>query len=131
MSTTDLIHWEIEENVLSSKGNNNQVPYSEALLFAPDCMYYCVSDIKGTEGVATSKNPLGPFINGKKIELKGIEGIEPAVFMDDDGQAYYIWSQFEAKIAKLKPNMMEMDTATIIMDLLTEKEHFFHEGGFL
>ena len=137
MYTTDLVHWEIEENVFFSKGDNDQVPYSDALLFAPDCMYkdgtyymyYCISDINGTEGVATSKSPIGPFISGKKIELKGIEEIDPAVFMDDDGQAYYIWGQFEAKIAKLMPNMMEIDTTTVIEDLLTEKEHFFHEGG--
>jgi hypothetical protein len=57
--------------------------------------------------------------------------IDPAVFIDDDGQAYYTWGQFSAKIAKLKPSMTEIDTTTIIDSLLTEKEHFFHEGGFL
>jgi beta-xylosidase len=39
MSTTDLVHWDIEENVFSSKGQNDQVPYSNALLFAPDVMH--------------------------------------------------------------------------------------------
>ncbi len=27
--------------------------------------------------------------------------------------------------------MKEIDTSTIIKDLVTEKEHFFHEGGFM
>ena len=139
MSTTDMINWKIEENVFWSKGVNDQVPYSDALLFAPDCiykdgtyyMYYCQPDRNAAEGVATSKSPLGPFKNGRKIDVAGIEEIDPCVFIDDDGQAYYIWGQFEAKIGKLKPNMMEIDTATIVTDLLTEKEHFFHEGGYM
>lgn len=139
MSTTDLINWEIEEDVFWSKGENDEVPYSEALLFAPDCMYkdgtyylyYCQPDLNGAEGVATSPSPLGPFTNGKKMNVHGFEEIDPCVFTDDDGQAYYIWGQFEAKIAKLKPNMVEIDSATLIPDLLTEKEHFFHEGGYM
>jgi len=139
MSTTDMVNWEIEENVFWSKGDNDQVPYSDALLFAPDCMYkdgtyymyYCQPDRNGAEGVATSENPTGPFVDGKKMNLLGIEEIDPCVFMDDDGQAYYIWGQFEAKIAKLKPNMTEIDSTTLVPDLLTEKEHYFHEGGYM
>jgi beta-xylosidase len=139
LETDNLIHWRIHEDRFASKGENDQVPYSDALLFAPDCiykngtyyLYYCLSDINGTEGVATSKNPTGPFTNGKKIDLGGIMEIDPGVFIDDDGQGYYIWGQFKAKIAKLKPNMMEIDTSTIITDLVTEKEHYFHEGGYM
>jgi hypothetical protein len=51
--------------------------------------------------------------------------------MDDDGQAYYIWGQFTAKMAKLKPNMTEIDTTTIRDSVVTEKQHFFHEGGYM
>ena len=139
MSTTDMINWKIEENVFWSKGEHDQVPYSDALLFAPDVMYkdgtyhmyYCQPDRNAAEGVATSKSPLGPFVNGKKMNVQGIEEIDPCVFMDDDGQAYYIWGQFKAKIAKLKPNMTEIDSTTLVTDLLTEKEHFFHEGGYM
>ena len=139
LETSNMINWRIHEDRFASKGTNDQVPYSDALLFAPDAMfkdgtyylYYCLSDINGTEGVATSDRPTGPFTNGQKIELRGIEEIDPAVFIDDDGQGYYIWGQFEAKIAKLKANMREIDTTTIITDLVTEKEHYFHEGGFM
>ncbi len=138
LSTTDMIHWQIEENVFASKGPNDQVPYNDALLFAPDVMYkdgtyymyYCQPD-KDAEGVATSKSPLGPFVHGKKMDVAGIEEIDPCVFMDDDGQAYYIWGQFTAKIAKLKPNMTEIDTTTLVTNLVNENEHFFHEGGYM
>lgn len=139
METTDMKNWNITENVFASKGEGDEVPYSDALLFAPDCMekdgkfflYYCMPDPKAGEGVATSSSPTGPFTNGRKMDLKGIEEIDPAVFIDDDGQAYYIWGQFDAKMAKLKPNMTEIDPATIVSGVVTEKEHFFHEGAFM
>ncbi len=139
LSTTDLQNWNITKDVFSSRGDNDQVPYSDALLFAPDCqfkngtyyLYYCQPDPNAAEGVATSSSPTGPFTNGQKMEVAGIEQIDPCVFIDDDGQVYYIWGQMQAKIAKLKPNMTEIDTSTIITDLVTEKEHFFHEGGYM
>lgn len=139
LETTDLKNWKITENVFASKGENDQVPYSDALLFAPDVMYkngtyymyYCMPDRDAAEGVATSQSPTGPFTKGKKIDLKGIEEIDPCVFTDDDGQAYYIWGQFQAKIAKLKPNMVEIDTSSIVTGVVNEKDHFFHEGGYM
>jgi hypothetical protein len=137
LSTDDLIHWKYTPNVFASKGKNDQVPFNDKLLFAPDCMYkngtyylyYCQPG--GTEGVATSTSPTGTFTHAKEIYLKNKNQIDPAIFVDDDGQAYYIWGQFQAKIAKLKPDMTEIDTTTIVDNLVTEKEHFFHEGGYM
>jgi arabinoxylan arabinofuranohydrolase len=113
LSTSDLKTWELSRDVFSSKGEKDQVPYNDNILYAPDCqykngtyyLYYCQPG-NDAEGVATSKSPLGPFVNGKKINLKGINEIDPCVFIDDDGQGYYIWGQFSAKMAKLKPNMI-------------------------
>ena len=137
LSTSDLINWQYTPIVFASKGINDQVPYNDKLLFAPDCMYkngtyflyYCQPG--GIEGVATSKSPIGPFTNAKEIYLKNKNQIDPAVFIDDNGQAYYIWGQFQAKIAKLKPNMIEIDSTTIVDNLVSEKKHFFHEGGYM
>ncbi len=139
LSTSDLKTWTITENVFASKGDKDQVPYNDALLFAPDVaykngtyyMYYCQPDKNNTEGVATSKSPLGPFTNAQKIELNNANQIDPCVFMDDDGQAYYIWGQFQAKVGKLKPNMKEVDLSTVNNNAITEKEHFFHEGAYM
>lgn len=139
LETIDLKNWKISENVFASKGDNDQVSYSDALLFAPDVMfkngtyymYYCMPDRNAAEGVATSKSPTGPFVNGQKMQLKGIEEIDPCVFIDDDGQAYYIWGQFQAKIAKLKSNMTEIDSTTIVTGFVNEKDHYFHEGGYM
>jgi hypothetical protein len=135
LSTFDLLTWDLDKNVFSSKGEFDQVSYSDKHLYAPDCMlkdstyylYYCLSGGGEDEGVATSKSPYGPFTNGKII--KGISQIDPAVFIDDDGQAYLFWGQASLKGAKLKPNMMEVDTSTIKHDLLEQKKDFFHEGA--
>jgi len=139
LSSSDLLKWDLTKDVFSSKGKNDQVSYNDILLFAPDCqykdgtyyMYYCQPSNTEAEGVATSTSPLGPFVNGTKMITRGISEIDPCVFMDDDGQAYYIWGQFTAKMARLKPNMTEIDFSTIKDSVITEKEHFFHEGGYM
>jgi hypothetical protein len=137
LSTSDLKHWEYIPNAFVSKGPGDQVPFNDQVLYAPDIafkkgiyyFYYCQPG--GVEGVATSASPNGPFTNAREIYLKRKNQIDPAVFVDDDGQAYYIWGQFQEKIARLKPNMTEIDTTTIVENLVTEKEHFFHEGGYM
>ena len=139
LSTSDITHWTLHPNIFASRGEGDEVPYSDNPLYAPDVqyhqgtyyMYYTVADVRHVEGVAVSDSPIGPFRNGRNIELHGYNEIDPAVFIDDDGQAYYLWGQFTAKMAKLKPNMLELDPATIRDSVLTEAEHFFHEGGFL
>lgn len=132
-SSADLIHWTDHGEVFHSSGNHDDVPWSNSLLYAPDAaykdgmyyMYFCMSD--NSEGVASSSFPFGPFTNA--IQFKGLAGIDPAVFVDDDGQAYYYWGQFNSKGAKLKPNMTEIDTTTIVNNLLTVAEHHFHEAS--
>jgi beta-xylosidase len=139
LSTSDLKTWTIHENTFASKGPGDQVPYSDSYLYAPDAqyknrtyyLYYCLAGRNKTEGVATSSSPTGPFTNGTHIRTGGINEIDPCVFIDDDGQAYYIWGQFTAKMAKLKPNMIEIDSTTIRDNIVTEKEHRFHEGGYM
>jgi arabinoxylan arabinofuranohydrolase len=139
LSTTDLRTWTLHPNIFASRGEGDEVPYSDNPLYAPDVqfrdgtyyMYYTIADVRHVEGVAVSGSPTGPFRDGRNIELHGYSEIDPAVFIDDDGQAYYLWGQFTAKMAKLKPNMLELDSATVRDSVLTEAEHFFHEGGFL
>ena len=105
---------------------------SDTRLYAPDAigkdgkyyLYFCLSD--DTEGVAVSDSPNGPFGNAVKLP---VTGIDPAVFIDDDGSAYYYWGQFSANAAKLNPDMMSLDEGSIVEGILTEKEHHFHEGS--
>ena len=139
LSTSDLIHWTIHRHTFVSKGPGDQVPYSDDFLYAPDAqfrngtyfLFYCLANRTSTEGVAKSTSPTGPFLKGRVIDTNGINQIDPCVFIDDDGQAYYIWGQFSAKMAKLKPDMTEIDRSTIRDGIVTEKEHRFHEGGYM
>ncbi|WP_298847442.1 family 43 glycosylhydrolase [Clostridium sp.] len=102
-------------------------------LYAPDCifkngkyyLYYCLDG--GKEGVAVSDNPEGPFRNLQIIE-KAL-GIDPSVLVDDDGEVYYFWGQVNLKGAKLKENMVEIDSDTFQDKILTEKVEGFHEGS--
>ena len=102
-------------------------------LYAPDCayrngvyyLYYCIPG--GRCGVAKSTSPFGPFEDVGKID--GMQGIDPAVFIDDDNQAYIYWGQFDnIRVAKLKENMVEIEKDTITQPL-SVAEHEFHEGS--
>lgn len=103
-----------------------------ALLFAPDCLeyggkyylYFCMPD--DSEGVAVSDRPEGPFANPIQLPCGGID---PAVFIDDDGQAYYYWGQLFSHGVRLNADMVSFNPEEIQDDLVTEEEHFFHEGS--
>lgn len=138
LSTKDLIHWEYFPDAFNSKGPKDKVPYNDNLLYAPDVMYkdglyylyYCQPGKTDNEGVATSKSPTGPFENAKVMNIPArYSQIDPGVFIDDDGQGYYTWGQFSAKIAKLKPNMTAIDSTSIVDEVVTAKTHKFHEGN--
>ena len=139
LASDDMKKWKLYPDRFFSKGENDAVPYSDDLLYAPDCwykagkyyLYYCLANSTLTEGVAISDSPTGPFINGTNIEVGKYHEIDPSVFVDDDGQGYYVWGQFNLKIARLQSNMKEIDLSSVKENVLTEKEHFFHEGGFL
>ncbi len=135
LSTEDALHWTLHTNVLASRGPYDAIPYSEADLFAPDIVerdgrYYLYYDLtEWTEGVAVSDSPTGPFTGG--VQIGDIRGIDPCVFIDDDGQAYYFWDQFSARGAKLNPDMKTLDMSTLHEGIVTEAEHGFHEGSFV
>jgi beta-xylosidase len=139
LSTDDLTHWTLHENSFASRGEDDRVPYSDSLLYAPDCvvrgdsfyLYYCQPDPVNAEGVAVSASPVGPFGVATPIDVGEYHQIDPCLFIDDDGQGYYIWGQFTAKMARMKPDMRTIDPATITDSVVTEKEHFFHEGAHM
>ena len=53
------------------------------------------------------------------------------MFIDDDGQAYYLWGQFSLRGAKLCDDMCTLEPGSIRTGILTEQEHGFHEGASL
>lgn len=75
----------------------NDIPWASKQLWAPDAaykngtyyLYFPARDKDGIFriGVATSKNPAGPF-KAEPDYIKGSFSIDPAVLVDDDGKAY-------------------------------------------
>ena len=112
------------------------IPWApDTVLYAPDAierdgkyyLYMCGSN--GFEGVATADRPEGPFTGAQPIAGADGNGIDPSVFVDDDGQAYYFWGQFSLRGAKLKDDMCTVDQDSLVYGVLTEQEHGFHEGA--
>ncbi|HPR57652.1 MAG TPA: family 43 glycosylhydrolase [Bacteroidales bacterium] len=137
--SADMLNWQLVKNIFTSKDEGDGVPYNETVLFAPSAaykdgvyyLYYCQPDHDFAEGVAISESPIGPFTGGVPIDPEGYNQIDPDVFIDDDGTAYYLWGQFTLKMAKLKPTMKELRMETITDSILTEDKHHFHEGAFM
>lgn len=140
-SSADLLHWEDHGVSFCSTGPDSDVPWSSAPLFAPDCVYvnrryylfFCSAD--RSEGVADSLSPTGHFTPAghfsNAVPIEGADGdaIDPAVLVDDDGQVYYYWGQFNLRGAKLRPDLHGIQPETLVPALLTEAAHGFHEGA--
>jgi GH43 family beta-xylosidase len=129
----------------------NKVPWVKPdsySMWAPDCIerngkyyFYFPTAAKDTVaygrgftiGVAIADKPEGPFVP-ESTPIKGVRGIDPNVFIDKDGQAYLYWSAGNIYGAKLKPNMLELDSEVKILgDLptkgLKEGPYMFERNG--
>ncbi len=140
-STDDMANWRDEGEILRA----SQVPWGRkegGFMWAPDCAYrngtyYFYfphpSETRWNDswkiGVATSTNPASDFkVQGYIEGLGGFAMIDPAVFMDDDGQAYmYFGGGSRCAGAKLKANMTEIDGTVQPMAGLED----FHEATWV
>ncbi len=77
-------------------------------------------------GVAVADHPLGPFRDARGSALvrnEDTEGphnwddIDPTVWTEEDGSSWLIWGNAVARIARLKPNMIEFDGPIRTIDL--------------
>ena len=125
LSSSDLRKWTLHRDAFSWKDR----------LYAPDLMrrdstyYLYFDDPQGHEFVASGSSPTGPFTNATRID--GPRQIDPNIFIDDDGQAYYFWGQFAAKGAKMNADMRTLDLTTLRDSIVTERDHHFHEGSYV
>jgi len=142
-STTDMVNWTDHGEVFNINDALQGKPEPKGedwALWAPDMIYhegkyylYYPVRILYTAGgydeksrktasyiaVAVSDAPDKKFkvINPK---LEKTKGIDPAVFIDDDGQKYLYYGVHMA--GKLKDNMMELDSLPVKLEV--EDEHF-------
>ncbi len=71
-------------------------------------------------GVAIADKPYGPF-KPAATSIEGVKGIDPSVLIDKDGSAYLFYSLNKIFVAKLKPNMREIEgEPTVIANLPTK-----------
>ena len=71
-------------------------------------------------GVAIADKPYGPF-KPVATSIDGVNGIDPSVLIDKDGSAYLFYSLNKIFLAKLKPNMLEIEgEPTVIGNLPTQ-----------
>lgn len=119
---------------ISGKKNLNmgKMMPNKQYLFAPDCiekdgryyLYFCMAD--NSEGVAVFDKPDGSF--EKPIQMP-CGGINPAIFIEDKGKAYYYWGQFRACGVELNEDMVSFEEEKVVHNIVTEEEHGFHEGS--
>lgn len=117
-SSKNLINWKKERMVLDV---TRELKWAHIKAWAPDCierngMYYFYFCADGKIGVATARNPAGPFVDALGKPLLTRTGkvttntIDPYPFIDDDGQAYiYFGNGSQANVFKLKPDMITLD----------------------
>lgn len=113
-SSSNLMDW-TDHGIICDQTNvpwlNGRKGYD---MWAPDCVfkggtYYFYFPVGGRIGVATSSEPYGPW---KVLDqpVTGASGIDPCVLQDDDGTAYLFTGGGGISVAKLKDNMIALDT---------------------
>ncbi len=133
-SSENLSDW-TDHGVILSQYDPAWVDSASYSMWAPDCIeregkYYFYfpansrPDQNGRRnlgiGVAVADRPEGPYLPQPEA-IKGVHGIDPNVFIDKDGQAYLYWSQQHLFVARLKENMLELDSDPMIIANLPEK----------
>ncbi len=134
-SSENLTDWTDHGMIVSQE----KVPWVDSTsysMWAPDCIerngkyYFYFPANKNTVGpngrkgfgigVAVADKPEGPYIPQPE-PIKGIFGIDPNVLIDKDGQAYIYWSMGNIFVAKLKENMLELDSEPLAIPNLPSK----------
>ena len=142
-SSENLTDW-TDHGMIVSQNKVNWVDSTSYSMWAPDCVerngkYYFyfpankkVADANGRKGfgigVAIADKPEGPYVPLPE-PIKGLNGIDPNVFIDKDGQAYIYCAMGNIVVAKLKDNMTELASEPQIIANLPQKG--LKEGPFL
>ncbi len=128
-SSDNLTDWK-DHGVIVKQTGVDWVDSSAYAMWAPDCVYKdgkyyfyfpAIAKTGGFRiGVAVSDKPDGPF-TPMTTPIEGVKGIDPGVLIDKDGTAYLYYSLGKIFVAKLKPNMTEIDGEPKVIENLPEK----------
>ena len=138
-SSENLTDW-TDHGVIVTQNKVPWVKRDSYAMWAPDCVekdgrYYFYfpaaprGDKKGFGvGVAIADSPEGPF-RPMWRPIEGLNGIDPCVLIDPkDGKSYIYWAGMGMWMARLKDNMMELDSKPEQVKNLPEG---FKEGPFV
>ena len=120
-STTDLANWTDHGAVASLRNfawagagwgggfeNGAWAPHA----ITRDGKWYLYVPLHGRGiGVLVADSPFGPYVDPIGKPLVSGDHIDPAVFVDDDGQAYLTWGNPKCWYAKLNRDMISLDTS--------------------
>jgi hypothetical protein len=132
-SSGDLVDW-TDHGVIVSQDKVPWVNSQAYALWAPDCIYrngkyyfYFPAPARDTTlgrgfsiGVAIADKPDGPF-TPEPAPIRNARGIDPNPFIDKDGQAYLYWAARNIYVAKLKPDMLALDSDPQVVQGLPDK----------
>lgn len=141
-STTDMKHWTqypVPLKVEDFKWAASKQAYAGHVAERNGKYYWYVSTNWCGIGVAVSDKITGPYKDalGKPLLTNkdcfdshhSWACIDPAVFVDDDGQAYLTWGNRECYIVKLKDNMIE--TEGEVKRIHIDESHPFTEAPWI
>lgn len=130
----DLAHWEQIGHVLDRPEQLPLSPYNiSGGIFAPTIRYHNGLFYMITTNfsvyknfIVTAKNPAGPWSEPHWIE--GAEGIDPSLFWDDDGKAYYTGTSKPHEANGNKPMIWLSEIDLEKFELIGEKKYIW-EGS--
>ncbi|NGM67194.1 family 43 glycosylhydrolase [Sphingobacterium sp. SGR-19] len=121
-STTDMKNWTeypVPMKITDFSWAKSGDAFAADMVKRDGKYYWYISTNWSGIGVAVSDRPEGPFKDalGKPLltnddcfaSTHSWACIDPAVFIDEDGQAWIFWGNRECYYAKLKDNMIEID----------------------
>lgn len=147
-TSTDMVNWKNEGSPLAVK----DFTWARGDAWAShvvekDGKFYFYTTVRHDEskpgfaiGVAVSDSPRGPFKDalGKALISNDMttdtaidwDDLDPAAFIDEDGEAYLFWGNTKPRWAKLKDNMVELDGPIHSLDLPNFTEALYaHKHG--
>jgi len=120
-SSSDLVNWKDEGVILDLP---RDLEWADIHAWAPaaakkDGKYYYYYSANKNIGVAAADKPEGPFTDplGKPLvaatDYRGMQCIDPMVFVDSDGSAYLYWGQGRCKAVRLNDDMISFDASKV------------------
>jgi DUF1680 family protein len=112
-TSTDMVNW-TDHGAVASLKNFRWAPRDNGA-WAPHCVerngkfyLYCPMPAGVGIGVLVADSPYGPFKDpiGKPLIKNSIADIDPAILIDDDGQAYLYWGNPHLYWVKLNEDMI-------------------------